>query len=370
MFSPGFGRAGSVVHAAARGMGGSRILLLGELRDHALGREQQTGDRGRVLEGRARDLGRVDDARLDEVLVLVGRDVVAEVALAGEDLADDNRALDARVRAEHPDRVLDGPAHDLGADLLVALEAEGVDGLRRAEERDAAAGDDALLDGRTGRMECVLNTCLLLLHLDLRGGADIDDGDAAGQLGEALLELLAVVVGGGLLDLPADLLHAALDVGALAAALHDRRVLLVDDDPLGAAEVADGDVLKLDAEVLGEALAAREDGDVLEDRLAAVAEAGGLDGHDVERPADLVDDERGEGLALDLLRDDEEGLAALGDGLQEREQVVERADLLLVDEDVGVLDHGLHGLRVGDEVRREVALVELHSLDDLERRLD
>src|ERR1700690_4269474 len=173
-------------------------------------------------------------------------------------------------------------------------------------------------------MECVLHAGLLLLHLDLGGRADIDDGDAPGELGEALLELLAVVVGGGLLDLAADLLHAALDVGAPAPALDDRGVLLVDDDALCAAEVADLDVLKLDAEVLGEALAPREDRDVLEDRLAPVAKAGGLDGHDVERPADLVDDERGQGLALDLLRDDEERLAALGHRLEEREQVVER----------------------------------------------
>jgi hypothetical protein len=47
-----------------------------------------------------------------------------------------------------------------------------------------------------------------------------------------------------------------------------------------------------------------------------------------------------------------------------------RADLLLVDQDVGVLEDGLHGLGVGDEVGREIALVELHALDDLERGLD
>src|ERR1700678_3991747 len=45
---------GSVVHAAAaRGMRGSRILLLGHLGDHALGREQEACDRCRVLQRRA-----------------------------------------------------------------------------------------------------------------------------------------------------------------------------------------------------------------------------------------------------------------------------------------------------------------------------
>ena len=52
------------------------------------------------------------------------------------------------------------------------------------------------------------------------------------------------------------------------------------------------------------------------------------------------------------------------------QQVLEAADLLLVDQDVGVLEDGFHRLRVGDEVGREVALVELHAFDDLERGLD
>ena len=56
-------------------------------------------------------------------------------------------------------------------------------------------------------------------------------------------------------------------------------------------------------------LAAREDRDVLEHLLAAIAEARRLDGADLERAAELVDDERGERLALDVLGDDEERTA-------------------------------------------------------------
>jgi hypothetical protein len=73
--------------------------------------------------------------------------------------------------------------------------------LARAEQRDAAAREHALLDGRLGGVQRVFDAGLLLLHLDLGGRADLDDADAAGQLGEALLELLAVVVRGGVLDL-------------------------------------------------------------------------------------------------------------------------------------------------------------------------
>ena len=122
-----------------------------------------------------------------------------------------------------------------------------------AEQRDAAAGNDAFFDRRAGGVQGVFDAGLLFLHLGFGRGADIDDGDAAGELGEALLELLAVVVGGGFFDLAADLVHAALDVGALAVAFDDGGVFLVDDDALGAAEVVELDVLELDAEVFGDA---------------------------------------------------------------------------------------------------------------------
>ena len=97
-------------------------------------------------------------------------------------------------------------------------------------------GDDALLDGGLGGRHGVLDAVLLLLELHLGGRADLEDGDAAGQLGEALLELLAVVVGVGVLDLGLDLVDAALDVVLGAGALDDRGLVLGDDDLAGLAE--------------------------------------------------------------------------------------------------------------------------------------
>ena len=96
---------------------------------------------------------------------------------------------------------------------------------------------------------------------------------------------------------------------ALPAAFDDGGVVLVDGDALGAAEVLELDVLELDAEVFGDGLAAGEDGDVLEHGLAAIAEAGSLDGRDIQRATQLVDDEGGECFAVDVFRDDDERLA-------------------------------------------------------------
>ena len=93
---------------------------------------------------------------------------------------------------------------------------------------------------------------------------------------------------------------------------------------------------------------------------------GRLDRGALERPADLVDDERGQGLALDILGDDQERLAHLGDLLEEGHHVLHGADLLFVQQDIGIFEVHLHLVGIGDEVGGDVAPVELHPLDDLQ----
>ena len=78
-----------------------------------VGREQQRRDARRVLQRRADDLRRVDDARRDHVAVLVLVGVVAVVlALHLADAVDDHRAVDARVLGDVPQRVVEHLADD------------------------------------------------------------------------------------------------------------------------------------------------------------------------------------------------------------------------------------------------------------------
>ena len=157
---------------------------------------------------------------------------------------------------------------------------------------------------------------------------------------------------------------------ATPRAFDDRRVVLVDGDLLGLAEILELDVLELDAEVLGDGVAAGQDRDVFEHRLAAIAEARRLDRRDLQRAAQLVDDQRRQRFTLDVFRDDQQRTAEARHLLEHRQQVLHRADLLLVDQDDGVLEHHFHALRVRHEVRREVAAIELHAFDDVERRFE
>ena len=97
---------------------------------------------------------------------------------------------------------------------------------------------------------------------------------------------------------------------------------------------------------------------------------GALTAATCERAAELVHDEGRERFAFHVFRDDEERTAGLRHFLEQRQHVLQARDLLLVDEDVRVLEDGFHRFRVRDEVRREVALVELHAFDDVEGGFD
>ena len=136
----------------------------------------------------------------------------------------DDRAFEAGVDGDPLERLVERLGHDAGTGGLVAVEGLGelLDRGPAADESDAAPGHDAFLDGGPGGRQGVLDAVLLLLELDLGGGADPHHGDAAGQLGQALLELLAVPVGVGVLDLTLDLGDAALHVVGLAGTVDDR----------------------------------------------------------------------------------------------------------------------------------------------------
>ena len=124
-------------------------------------------------------------------------------------------------------------------------------------------------------------------------------------------------------------------------------------------------VLELHAEVGRDDLTAGQDGDVLQHFLAAVAEAGRLDAHAGERAAQLVEDDGGQRLALDVVGDDDELLTRIQHGLEHRQDLLNVRDLLIGDEDERVVNDGLHLVVVGDHVRGDIAAVELHALDDL-----
>src|SRR5438093_8020127 len=329
-----------------------RHLLLRDLGDEAVRRQHHRGDAHRVLERRPRDLHRVDDALLDHIAVVARSRVIALALLQRLDLLHYNGAVLTRVRRDPAYRLFERAAQDREPGRLVAVQLRLLKRRQRVNERHASSRHDAFLDRRPRRLHRVLDPVLALLQLGLGSGADLDDGHAAGQLAQPLLQLLAVPVGRSGFDRDLDRAGPRLNCLGVALAFDDRRLFLRDHYPAGAAEIAQLNAVQLAPQPLADPLTAGDSGQVAQVVLPPVAEAGRLHRANVDSTAQLVHRQRGQRLTVAVVADDEQVLAAaLQYLLEHRHDVVDRRQLLVGDQDVCVFDHALHALGVGDEVR-------------------
>ncbi len=152
----------------------------------------------------------------------------------------------------------------------------------------------------------------------------------------------------------------------LAGAVDDGGVLFLHQDLLRFAQVVQRRLLERQADFIGDDRAAGEDRDVLQHGLAAIAEARRLDGGDLDDAANRVDDQRRQRFAFHIFGDDQQLTAALRNRFQQREQLANVGDLLVDQQDQRLVELGALALLVVDEVRRQIAAVELHAFDHFE----
>src|SRR6266516_1490845 len=221
---------------------GAVPFFLRLLHDQHLGREQHASDRRRVFHGRAGYLDGVDDALGHQVPELTRRGVEAVARTQLGNLGDRHIALVPGVLRDPASRFVERVPHHIHAERLVTGLPKVAEAHPDAYQGATATGDDALLDGRARGGNGVFEPVLLFLQLDLGRGTRADHADAARELGEPLLQLLAVPVRIGVFYLIADLANPVLHGRGVAVSIHDRGRVLIDDDPSGLASRVEIDV--------------------------------------------------------------------------------------------------------------------------------
>src|SRR5690625_2345839 len=164
--------AAHTTHAvhATRGHGSAGGLVFFKLGHSGFGGEQQAGDRGRVLQRGAGDLGGVEHTLLHQIAVLASGGVVAVVALAGGDLVHHDAGFVAGGAHDGTQRLFNRTQHQLDASFLVDVVALNLgDSGLGADEGYATTSHDAFFHGSTRSVQCVFDTGLLLFHLDFGG---------------------------------------------------------------------------------------------------------------------------------------------------------------------------------------------------------
>jgi len=143
-------------------------------------------------------------------------------------------------------------------------------------------------------------------------------------------------------------------------ATYDGGVLLVDGYPFGATQHVKGGLLQFHSLLLGDHVPTGQHGDVFEHFLAAVAKTGSLHGGHPQGTTQPVDHQGGQGFPVDILGNDQQRPSTLGGLLQHRKQVLHGTDLLIMDQNEGILQIGCHFFSIGHKIGRDVSTVKLH----------
>ena len=106
------------------------------------------------------------------------------------------------------------------------------------------------LDCGTGCIQCILDTVLLLFHLNLCSCTYIEDSDTAGEFAETLLKFLLVIIRSRRSNLFPDKFHTLCDIIFIACTAYDSGVLLGDGNLLSLTEHLRSGVLKCEASFL------------------------------------------------------------------------------------------------------------------------
>ena len=280
----------------------------------------------------------------------------------------DHVGVVASVGCDLVQRSGEGALHDLNAGALIPIQlgGEAVQVGGELNQGAATAGHDPLFHRGAGGVQGIFDAQFAVAQFRFGGGADFDHRNATGQLGDALGELLAVVLRLGVLQLALDRRHPVAHGGLVGVTGHDRGVVLADRDPAHTAEILQTHLIQRHGAVFADQVRAGQDGDVLELGLAAIAKARGADGGHLEDAAVLVDHQGGQGLTFDFLREDHQRLAGFRDGLEDGDQVVDRADLAVGDQEQCIVEFANATVVVGHEIGGAVAPIEGHAFGDLQ----
>ena len=252
--------------------------------------------------------------------------------------------------------------------ITLQLLHQAVQTIGQLQKCGATTGNDALFDGRPGGVQGILDPQLAVLEFRFRGSTHFDDGDAAGELGDALVQLLAVVVGVGGIEFSLDGGHTVGDGGTVILRGHDRGALLADGDAASFAEIRQLHFVQGHRPVFTDQRSAGEDGDISEGRFAAFAEGWGPDSRHLQHAPVAIHHEGGQGFAFHFLGQDQQWRTTLLHRFKHRNEIGDGADLAIGEQDQRILELTDLAIGIGDEIGGAVATVEGHAFSDLKLR--
>src|SRR5258708_20540307 len=200
----------------------SSAFLLWRIGDECIGGEEHTGYTTSILQGRACHLHRINDTCFEHIHVLALEHIKAVPTAPCAYIADRNPSIAPTILSNLAQRLLKRASQDVHARLLVArctlylIQCRGC-----MNQHRATTCYDAFLNSGTCSGKSILYAMLLLFEFYFGCSAHFNHAHATGQLGQSLLQLLAIIVARGLFNQGTHLSHARLNSLFTTSTLHD-----------------------------------------------------------------------------------------------------------------------------------------------------
>src|SRR6056297_1899947 len=349
-------------HAGCSSACGHLGLLFGLVHHHAFGAQEHSCNGSSIFKRNARHFGRIDHTGFMEVLILLGAGIVPVVVFTVLDLADNHGSFHACILYNLANRLLEGTPYngDTGTFVFV-VPLKILQRLNSADIGNAATGNDPFFNSSSGGTESIIEPVFFLFHLHFGSSSDINHSHTTCQFGKAFLQLLTVIVRGRILDLLTNLVDPCFDHLLITGTVYNRGVLLINGDLLGITQHIDGGAFQFQSFLFRNHGTSGKDGDILEHLFPAVTETGCFHSGDLQRSTQLVHYQGSQCFTVHILGDDQQRATVLGSSFQDRKQVFHGGDLLIMDQDIGILQYRFHLFCIGHEIGGDVSTVELHT---------
>ena len=237
---------------------------------------------------------------------------------------------------------------------------------KTSQQSHTTTRNDPLFDRGTRSGQSIVDQIFTLFHFRLGMSTDTDLSHTTCELSEAFLQLFTIVFTVGLQDLGPNQGGTTFDLGFFPGTLHHSGILGVDPNLLGNTQIRKLNIFQLQTQILEDCLAARKHSNIFQHRLATITVSRSLNSTDLQNASHFVDNQRRQGLAINVFRNNQQRNTRLGRFFEQRNQSLGTADLFFENQHATIVHLDRLMILIGDEMRREITSLELHPFDQLD----
>ena len=215
-------------------------------------------------------------------------------------------------------------------------------------------------------MQGVFNACFFLFHFNFGSSTYFDNCNAACQFRYAFLQFFTVVVRSCFFNLLTDLSNTALDCSFFTHAIDDGGGVFVDHNTFSLTQVFQGCFFQLHTDLFRDYGTASQGCDILQHSFTTIAEARSFNRSNFHDATHGVNNQSCQRFAFYIFSDDQQRFACFGNSFQNRQHFADVGDFLVSQQDEWAFQFYCASFRLVDEVRRQVATVELHTFNHVQ----